>query len=134
MSPVGGFWRRKRKGDEGDEAEGEAGEDEEADLRWVGNFKVRDSWEGEMIDVLLQKIDEDGEKTGELERATEQDMVDFSCFLIFRISKSKNRIFVLGFAGFYFSPSQRSDSEFLYINCDDDEGVYLFFVAEGGDI
>lgn len=76
-SPVGGFWRRKRKGEEGeDDGVGER-EEEGENLTWVsGNVRV--SGDGEIMDVLLQKRDDDGENTGEFETATEHDIVAIS--------------------------------------------------------
>lgn len=49
--------------------------DEEGEnFTWVnGKFRVF-SGDGEIIDVLLQNRDDDGENTGEFETATEQDI------------------------------------------------------------
>lgn len=83
--PVGGFWSRSRKGEDGDEQE--EGEEEDGGgegLRWARERETDVSGEGERMLALLQKREDamtlDGEKTGELETATEQDMVVRGCF------------------------------------------------------
>jgi len=81
----GGLGRRRRKGEEGEE-EAAAAEGEEQDdavlvlegLRWERESE-RDSGEEEMMEGLEQKREEEGEKTGELETATEQDMLEKGC-------------------------------------------------------
>jgi len=80
----GGLGRRRRKGEEGEEEAGaaEGEEQEEAvlvleGLRWERESE-RDSGEEEMMEGLEQKREEEGEKTGELETATEQDMAVLS--------------------------------------------------------
>lgn len=76
---VGGLERRRRKGEEGEEEEAEGEEQDdvvvEEGLRWERESE-RDSGEEEMIEGFVQKREEEGENTGELETATEQDMFD----------------------------------------------------------
>jgi hypothetical protein len=71
-SLAGGFRRRRQNGDVGDAAEGEV--EETGGLRWERD-RVRVSCAGEVFNGLLQKRDEDGENTGELQTATEDDIV-----------------------------------------------------------
>lgn len=74
-SPVGGLGIRSRNGEEGDDG---AEEEEEDDEAWEGlrcaRVRVRVSGE-ERREVLLQNRDDEGENTGELETATEQDII-----------------------------------------------------------
>lgn len=78
---VGGLGRRSRNGEEGEEDEEAAAEGEEQDdvveelegLRCERESE-RDSGEEEMMEGFEQKREEEGENTGELETATEQDM------------------------------------------------------------
>lgn len=60
--------------------------DEEGEnFTWVnGKFRVF-SGDGEIMDVLLQNRDDDGENTGEFETATEQDIF-FEHFLLLLLS------------------------------------------------
>lgn len=79
-NPVSGFWKRRRNGDFGEAAEGDEGEEDAADgLRWERVREIVSCGE-ESIQVLLQKRDDDGENTGELQTATEQDIVRDSEF------------------------------------------------------
>lgn len=74
-SPEGGFGNLIRKGEEGDE--GDEGDEACDDFRWA-RVSVSASDAGEIIDVLLQNIDDDGENPGEFETATETDMIPIS--------------------------------------------------------
>lgn len=59
----------------GDAAE-EGEREETGGLRWERD-RVRVSCAGEMFSGLLQKSDEDGENTGELQTATKNDIVSY---------------------------------------------------------
>lgn len=85
-SPVGGLGIRSRNGDEGDDGVGEEEEEDEEEgwegLRWD---RDRDRASGEeRMEGLFRNRDDDGENTGELETATEQDILIllpfFLCF------------------------------------------------------
>ena len=77
---VGGLGRRSRNGEEGEEeaaaAEGEEQDDDVEEFEGLrcDRERERDSGEEEMMEGFEQKREEEGENTGELETATEQDM------------------------------------------------------------
>lgn len=81
-SELGGFWRRILNGEHGEQEEEGEVQAEEEDAEGLRCDRVRESASGEeeMIVGMLQKREAgtaplDGEKTGEFETATEQDIV-----------------------------------------------------------
>lgn len=81
-SPEGGLGNLIRKGEEGEEGEEEQDDEAWDDFKWA-KVSVNASGAGEIMDVLLQNIDDEGENPGEFETATETD--------IFKASKEKPR-------------------------------------------